>query len=63
MKRQMAETGIKRQALLIPEIVELTEDEASRVLTRSDELAELGLELEAFGIGAICVRATPPCIA
>ncbi|MHA7898626.1 MAG: DNA mismatch repair endonuclease MutL [Henriciella sp.] len=59
MKRQMAVGGVKRQALLIPDIVELTEDEASRVLERSEELRELGLEIEAFGAGAICVRATP----
>jgi DNA mismatch repair protein MutL len=59
MKRQMAAGGVRRQALLIPDVVELTEDEASRVLERADELAELGLEIEAFGAGAVCVRATP----
>jgi DNA mismatch repair protein MutL len=59
MKRQMAAGGVKRQALLIPDIVELTEDEATRVLERVDELAELGLEIEPFGNGAVCVRATP----
>ncbi len=55
----MAADGVKRQALLIPEVVELTEDEAARVLDRADELAEMGLEIEAFGAGAVCVRATP----
>lgn len=59
MKRQMAAGGVRRQALLIPDIVEMTEDEAARVLARSEELAELGLEIEAFGTGAVCVRATP----
>ena len=59
MKRQMAAGGVKRQALLIPDIVELTEDEAARVLERANELAELGLEIEPFGAGAVCVRATP----
>lgn len=59
MKRQMSGDGVKRQALLIPDIVELSEDEASRVLERADELAELGLEIEPFGTGAVCVRATP----
>ena len=59
MKRQMEIGGIKRQALLIPDIVELTEDECSRVLDRADELGELGLDIEPFGAGAICVRATP----
>lgn len=59
MKRQMAAGGVKRQALLIPDVVELSEDEAARVIERADELAELGLEIEAFGAGAVCVRATP----
>jgi DNA mismatch repair protein MutL len=59
MKRQMAAGGVRRQALLIPDIVELTEDEAARVVERADELADLGLEIEAFGAGAVCVRATP----
>lgn len=59
MKRQMAAGGVRRQALLIPDIVELTEDEAMRVLERAEELSELGLEIEAFGSGAVCVRATP----
>lgn len=59
MKRQMAAGGVKRQALLIPDIVELTEDEAARVLERAEELADLGLEVEPFGAGSICVRATP----
>ncbi|MEZ6013057.1 MAG: DNA mismatch repair endonuclease MutL [Hyphomonas sp.] len=59
MKRQMAAGGVKRQALLIPDVVELTEDEAARVLERADELADLGLEIEPFGVGAVCVRATP----
>ena len=59
MKRQMAEGGVRRQALLIPDIVEMSEDEAARLLERADDLGALGLEIEAFGPGAICVRATP----
>tara|TARA_B100000678_G_scaffold14471_1_gene11439 strand:- start:9007 stop:10947 length:1941 start_codon:yes stop_codon:yes gene_type:complete len=59
MKKDMAATGVRRQAMLIPEIVELSEDEAERVLSRAEELLELGLEIEPFGGGAICVRATP----
>lgn len=59
MKRQMASGGVKRQALLIPDVVELAEDEAARILERADELAGLGLEVEPFGAGAVCVRATP----
>jgi DNA mismatch repair protein MutL len=59
MKADMAGNGVRRQALLIPEIVELSEEEAASVLARADELMELGLEIEPFGRGAIAVRATP----
>jgi DNA mismatch repair protein MutL len=59
MKADMAGAGVRRQALLIPEIVELGEEEAARVLERTGELMELGLEVEPFGRGAVAVRATP----
>lgn len=59
MKRQMSQGGVRRQALLIPDIVEMPEDEAARVLERAEDLGALGLEIEPFGAGAICVRATP----
>jgi DNA mismatch repair protein MutL len=59
MKADIAGAGVKRQALLIPEIVELSEEEASRVLDRADDLAQMGLEVEPFGRGAVAVRATP----
>jgi len=59
MKRQLAETGVARQSLLVPEIVELDEAEARRVLDRAGELAELGLVVEPFGAGAVAVRETP----
>lgn len=59
MKKMIAETGVQRQRLLVPEIVDLDENEARRLLERSDELAELGLVIEAFGAGAIAVRETP----
>ena len=59
MKAQMAGGGVARQALLVPEVVELDPSEAERVIARAGELAELGLVLEAFGAGAILVRETP----
>lgn len=59
MKAALAETGIKRQALLVPEVVELGADEAAALADRSDELAELGLVIEPFGDGTIIVRETP----
>jgi DNA mismatch repair protein MutL len=59
MKAQMAEGAVTRQALLAPEVVELDPAEAERVSSRADELAELGLIVEAFGAGAVLVRETP----
>ncbi|MDQ7077866.1 MAG: DNA mismatch repair endonuclease MutL [Robiginitomaculum sp.] len=59
MKKALAASGVTAQALLVPEIVELDEMSAERVLARADELDELGLSLEAFGQGAVAVRATP----
>ncbi len=59
MKAQMAEGSVTRQALLTPEVVELDPAEADRVAAASDQLAELGLIVEAFGGGAVLVRETP----
>ena len=59
LKRQRDETGIKAQALLIPEIIELGADDAARLLAIADDLAALGLTIEPFGGHAIAVRETP----
>ena len=59
IKASMANGGVQRQGLLIPEVVELDEADAERVAARSGELAELGLVLERFGAGAVVVREVP----
>lgn len=59
MKVEMAEGGVARQALLLPEVVELDPAEAERVTARAEELAALGLIVEPFGPGAVLVRETP----
>ena len=59
LKRQMAETGVAAQALLIPEIVELSEGDAAVLLSHAEALSKLGLTLEPFGPGALAVRETP----
>ena len=51
--------GIPSQALLIPEIVELSQDDADRILAIADELAGLGMVIEPFGGGAVAVREVP----
>jgi DNA mismatch repair protein MutL len=59
MRRAMANGGVARQALLLPEVVELDEAACDRLEARAAELAEMGLELERFGPRAMLVRATP----
>lgn len=59
LKNQLEAEGVKRQALLLPEVVELGEDGARRLAARAAELAEMGLVLEPFGLGAVVVRETP----
>ena len=59
MKKALADGGIARQPLLIPEVVELDPAEVSRVVARAAELAELGLVIEAFGPDAVMVREIP----
>jgi DNA mismatch repair protein MutL len=59
MKEALAAKGVARQALLLPEIVELDETGAARLAARAGELAEFGLVLEPFGPGAVVVREVP----
>ena len=59
MKRQLADRGVARQILLIPEVVELDQPAAERLGARAGELAELGLVIEPFGPGAVVVREVP----
>ncbi|MFN3970366.1 MAG: DNA mismatch repair endonuclease MutL [Gemmobacter sp.] len=59
LKAQAAAQGIPAQALLIPEVVDLSPTDAARLLSHADDLARLGLEVEPFGPGAVAVRATP----
>ena len=58
--RRAADGGqIARQALLIPDVVELDEPDCDRLEGAIAELAALGLEIERFGPTAMLVRATP----
>ncbi len=62
MKAALADTGIQRQILLIPEVVELHDAAVARLEARAGELADLGLVLERFGAGAVVVREVPALI-
>ena len=59
MKNNLDQNGIARQILLIPDIVDLPEADVNNIIARTDELAKVGLIVDAFGPGAIAVRETP----
>jgi DNA mismatch repair protein MutL len=59
MKSALDKTGVARQILLIPDIVELDEADVERLVARADDLARFGLVIEPFGPGAVAVRETP----
>jgi len=62
MKEALGRHGVARQALLLPEIVELDPALSDRLAARADQLAEFGLVLEAFGHGAVIVREVPALV-
>ncbi|MGY6549298.1 MAG: DNA mismatch repair endonuclease MutL [Roseinatronobacter sp.] len=59
LKAQQAARSVPAQALLIPEIIELSALQAAHLLEIAPELAELGLVIESFGGGSIIVREVP----
>ena len=62
IKREFALGGIKRQIMLIPEIVELGEKKADALLDVRDELEQFGLVIDEFGTGTIVIREVPAII-
>ncbi|MBB4196928.1 DNA mismatch repair protein MutL [Rhodoblastus sphagnicola] len=59
LKKQRAEAGVARQALLSPHIVDLDPADAARLIEAEPLLASLGLSIEPFGPGAVAVHETP----
>ena len=57
--KQGFRSGMASQLLLVPEIVDLPEEDVNRLGCAAEAFARLGLELEAFGPGAVAVRGTP----
>ena len=62
MKADAAQGPVPRQALLLPEVVELDPAAAARVVEAAGALAAFGLGVEAFGPGAVLVRETPAAL-
>jgi DNA mismatch repair protein MutL len=63
LKRQLSEGGVPAQALLIPEVLSLPEDQADALEARSTALRAYGFELDRAGPASITVRAVPPLLA
>ncbi len=59
MKQALEAGNIKSQPLLLPDVVEMDEPAVERILSRKQELEELGLYIDAFGKGAVIVQETP----
>jgi DNA mismatch repair protein MutL len=59
LKQAMHSRPMPAQMLLIPEIVDLPEDDAERLASHADTLSRFGLGIERFGPGAVAVRETP----
>lgn len=62
-KAQLAERGIEKQGLLSPEIIELEDTQIQNLLAHGETLAQLGLEIEPFGPGAVAVQGIPAIMA
>lgn len=59
MKAMLAGGGVRRQVLLIPEVISLGTAEVDALAEHAGELARLGLIVEPFGPDAVAVREVP----
>jgi DNA mismatch repair protein MutL len=59
VKRQIADGGVARQMLLVPEVLELGPARVEALLDATGPLAECGIVVEPFGQGAVLVREAP----
>jgi len=59
LKQAMHARPMPSQLLLIPEIVDLPEEDAERLASHAGTLSRFGLGIERFGPGAVAVRETP----
>jgi DNA mismatch repair protein MutL len=59
LKTALAARPLPAQMLLLPEIVDLSTEDAERLAAHAETLKRFGLSIERFGPGAIAVRETP----
>jgi len=59
LKQALDAGPLPAQMLLLPEIIDLPEDDVTRIVAHADMLRRFGLGIERFGPGAIAVRETP----
>jgi DNA mismatch repair protein MutL len=59
MRKALDDKRLPSQVLLIPDIIDLPEEDCDRLMAHCAELDRLGLAVERFGPGAIAVRETP----
>ena len=59
LKAQMANTGVGAQALLIPEVISLSEGDMALLMEQNATLSQMGLSIEPFGQGAVAVQSAP----
>jgi DNA mismatch repair protein MutL len=62
LRDQLLDGGVVAQPLLLPAVVDLAQADAARLINAAPALARLGLELEAFGPGAVLIRAMPAAL-
>lgn len=63
LRLRVAGGKVESQGLLVPEPIHLAADEAAAILDQRELLAELGLEVEAFGGDTILIRSIPVMLA
>tara|TARA_B100001248_G_scaffold258223_1_gene242008 strand:- start:1713 stop:3581 length:1869 start_codon:yes stop_codon:yes gene_type:complete len=59
LKKEMENNGVKRQVLLIPEVIEMSNLDVERLIVEKDHFLKSGLAIEAFGENAVIVHETP----
>jgi DNA mismatch repair protein MutL len=62
LRAEFLSGAVVAQPLLLPVVVDLPQSDASRLLGQTATLHRLGLDIEAFGPGAILVRAVPAAL-